>query len=178
MSDFDPPSDLSASRFYDDTEPFRPGLGVPGPWAVAASPVPFHWITTTAAFADSGGLLTAKELVAQIRLQVQAHSPFYEPQPEQLVAHWIESRMVVGIDSQWGRLLPMFQFNLQHGTVHACMRPLLADLQGVFNHAELAMWFVTPSHWLGGATPATAMHAHLEAVRIAARSDRFVALGA
>jgi hypothetical protein len=176
MSDFDEHSDLSDSRFYNDTEPFRPGLGVPGPRMVTA-PAPCHWNTTAAAFADSGGLLTVEQLVEQIRQQVHAWSPFYEQRPELLVAHWIASQAVVGIESPWGRLLPSFQFDLPRGAVHACMRPLLKELQGVFQDAELALWFVTPNPWLDGARPERAMHHDPEAVRIAARSDRFVALG-
>jgi hypothetical protein len=74
-------------------------------------------------------------------------------------------------------LLPLFQFDLAHATDHPGMRPLLSELRGAFDDTELALWFVTGNDWLAGARPAQLMHTDLPAVRRAARSDRFVAVG-
>ena len=57
------------------------------------------------------------------------------------------------------------------------MAPLQDELRPVFDDLELALWFVTPNDWLGGARPAFAMHHSLPAVLQAARADRFVAGG-
>jgi hypothetical protein len=137
----------------------------------------FQWLTTAAAFEDTGGLVSGDELADLIRQQCDAAAQMLLPQPVSLVARWIESHSVVTIDSPWGRMLPLFQFDLARATVHPGMRPLLSELQGVFDDAELALWFVAPNDWLGGARPALAMHSALAAVRLAARSDRYVALG-
>ncbi|MDP3833076.1 MAG: hypothetical protein Q8Q82_03865 [Hydrogenophaga sp.] len=138
---------------------------------------PFQWLSTAAAFADTGGLVSGDELAELIRLQCDAAVQQLVPQPVSLVARWIVSHAVVTIDSPWGCMLPMFQFDLARAAVYPGMRPLLSELQGVFDDAELALWFVTPNDWLDGACPARAMHAALPAVRQAARTDRYVALG-
>lgn len=140
-------------------------------------PPPFQWLTTAAAFADTGGLVSGDELAELLRSQCESAAQIVVPQPVSLVARWIVSHAVVTIDSPWGCMLPLFQFDLPHAAVHPGMRPLLSELQGVFDDAELALWFVTPNDWLGGACPARAMHNFLPAVRMAARTDRYVAIG-
>lgn len=140
-------------------------------------PPQFQWLSTASAFADTGGLVSGDELAELIRQQCDDAVQQLVPQPVSLVARWIVSHAVVTIDSPWGRMLPMFQFDLRRAAVHPGMRPLLSELQGVFDDAELALWFVTPNDWLDGVCPARAMHAALPAVRLAARTDRYVALG-
>lgn len=136
-----------------------------------------HWSVSARAFLDTGGLVSGDELTELLRQHVQGDEGVVAVEPVSLVARWIVTHSVVAIDSPWGRMLPLFQFDLPRAAVHAGMRPLLCELRGAFDDAELAMWFVTPNDWLAGACPAQVMHTDLAAVRQAARSDRFVAVG-
>jgi hypothetical protein len=167
----------SSDRF-DETVPYSQGVDAQdmedGP--TLAVP-PCQWLATASAFADTGGLVSADELAELLRQNSDLSWPAHTPQPAALVAHWVVSNVVVTIDSPWGRMLPLFQFDLPRGVVHPCMRPLLSELHGVFDDAELALWFITPNDWLDGRRPAHAMHDDLPAVRLAARTDRYVALG-
>lgn len=155
-----------SSPFLDEIESRVPVL----------SPID-HWATTARAFAESGGLASGDELSELIRHRCEENAELSIVQPVSLVARWIVSQSVVAIESPWGFMLPLFQFDLPRAAVHACMRPLLSDLRGVFEDTELALWFVTPNDWLAGACPAQAMHEDLQSVRRAARTDRFVAVG-
>jgi len=141
------------------------------------SPPDVAWMTTAAAFADTGGLVSGDELADLIREHSLRNAQALVSQPVSLVARWIVSRSVVVIDSPWGHVLPMFQFDLQRAAVHPAMPLVLAELKGVLEGAELALWFVTPNEWLHGERPALAMQNTLQAVRHAARADRYVALG-
>lgn len=138
---------------------------------------PFQWMSTAAAFADTGGLVSGDELAELIREHSLLNAQTLASQPVSMVARWIVSRSVVVIDSPWGHVLPMFQFDLQRAAVHPAMPMVLAELSGVLEGAELALWFVTPNEWLQGERPAMAMQNNLQAVRHAARADRYVALG-
>lgn len=166
---------LQSSPWLHEAEPPVHDGGGPDP--DGEGPPHFQWLTTSAAFADTGGLVSGDELAELIRQQCDAAAQLLMPQPVSLVARWIVSHSVVTIDSPWGRMLPLFQFDLPRAAVHPGMRLLLSELQGVFDDAELALWFVTPNDWLDGARPALAMHSALPAVRQAARTDRYVALG-
>lgn len=160
------PNTFESSPFIDDT-------AVQAPLASAGE----HWSATARAFADTGGLVSGDELAELLRQHVQRDESTLTVDPVSLVARWIVTHSVVSMDSPWGRVLPLFQFDLPRAAVHAGMRPLLSELRGAFDDAELAMWFVTANDWLAGASPAQAMHTDLAAVRQAARSDRFVAVG-
>ena len=172
-------SDPRSSDRFDETVPYPPEPDAQdvqdGP-ALAAPPC--QWLATVSAFADTGGLVGPDELADLLRQHSDLSSwPPLTPQPVSLVTRWIVSNVVVAIDSPWGRMLPLFQFDLPRGVVHPCMRPLLSELRGVFDDVELALWFVTSNEWLNGRRPAHAMHDDLPAVRLAARTDRYVALG-
>jgi hypothetical protein len=136
-----------------------------------------HWSATARAFAETGGLVSGDELAALLRQHTEGTGILSPVDPVSLVARWIVTHAVVMLDSPWGRVLPVFQFDLAHATVHRAMRPLLSELRGAFDDGELALWFVTPNDWLDGACPAHVMHTDIQAVRQAARSDRFVAVG-
>jgi hypothetical protein len=179
MHFFHTQSDPRASDRFDETVPYPQGPcaedAQDGP--TLAVP-PCQWLATASAFADTGGLVSPDELAGLLRQNSDLSSwPPLMPQPESLVARWIASNVVVTIESPWGRMLPLFQFDLPQGVVHACMRPLMSELRGVFDDVELALWFVTPNDWLDGRRPAHAMHQDLVGVRLAARTDRYVALG-
>jgi hypothetical protein len=94
-----------------------------------------------------------------------------------LVARWIVSRSVVTVLGPQGWMLPMFQFDQATATPKPTMAPVLAELRGVFDEAELALWFVSSNDWLKGDRPAMVMHKNLPGVLHAARADRFLARG-
>jgi hypothetical protein len=178
-----PPSDLRSSDRFDETVPYPPQPDAQdAAWDAedgqdSMGLATRQWLATASAFADTGGLVTVDELAGLLRQHGDASPQLHVLQPEALVARWIASNMVVTVESPWGRMLPLFQFDLPRGAVHACMRHLMSELRGVFDNVELALWFVTPNEWLNGAYPAQAMHQDLIGVRLAARTDRYVALG-
>lgn len=139
--------------------------------------VPLHWVSTAAAFSSSGGLVSGDALAELIHQRCGMAGGLPETETVALVARWITIRAVVSLRSPWGPLYPLFQFDLSTASVVEAMVPLLDELRPVFEDAELALWFVTPNDWLGGAQPASAMHQSLPAVLQAARADRFVAGG-
>lgn len=173
MSDLNPPGEPYPTTWFSDTRS--------QPDDMAARPTdvfpPCHWMSTAAAFADTGGLVSGEELADLIRQQCCRDARLEASQPVSLVARWIVSRKVVMIESPWGHLLPMFQFDLPRAALHPGVPMVLAELRGALEGAELALWFVTPNEWLHGARPAHAMQTMLPAVRHAARADRYVALG-
>jgi len=136
-----------------------------------------HWSATARAFAETGGLVSGDELAERLRQNANSSEKISPVDPVSLVARWIVTQAVVTLESPWGTMLPLFQFDLSNATVHPNLRPVLSELRGAFDDAELALWFVTPNDWLAGAAPAQMMHTDLQAVRQAARSDRFVAVG-
>ncbi len=139
--------------------------------------VPLHWLATAAAFSSTGGLVSGDDLAELIRHRCEVAGWLPDTQPLSLVARWIVTRAVITIDSPWGAMFPLFQFDLPTASVVDAMEPLLNELRPVFDDVELALWFVTPNEWLGGARPVSAMHHSLPAVMQAARADRFVAGG-
>ena len=129
------------------------------------------------AFTTSGGLVSGDELAALLRAVAPAAGTAALSQPISRVARWIVSGAVVAFGGPRAWLLPLFQFDLSTGTVRPGVSALRADLQAVFDEIELALWFVTPNDWLGGARPALALRSDLPAELRAARADRYVARG-
>ena len=139
--------------------------------------VPLHWLSTAAAFSGTGGLVSGDDLADLIRHRCEVAGWLPDSEPVSLVARWIVTRAVVSLDSPWGPMFPLFQFDLPTASVIDAMTPLLNELRPVFDDVELALWFVTPNDWLAGARPVSAMHHSFPAVLQAARADRFVAGG-
>lgn len=139
--------------------------------------VPLHWLSTAAAFSGTGGLVSGDDLADLIRHRCEVAGWLPDSEPVSLVARWIVTRAVVSLDSPWGPMFPLFQFDLPTASVVDAMDPLLNELRPVFEDVELALWFVSPNDWLGGARPVSAMHHSLPSVLQAARADRFVAGG-
>lgn len=139
--------------------------------------LPSEWVATEAAFADTGGLVSGDELAELIRTGNKGHVPPHAFQPISLVSRWIVAQRVVTIESPWGPLLPVFQFDFARAAVYPGVELALRELKDVFGGMDLALWFVTPNEWLGGARPVQGVSKHLVAVQQAARADRFVALG-
>lgn len=130
---------------------------------------PHRWMSIAAAFADTGGLVSGDELADLIRQQAMLDSRLQISQPVSLVARWIVSGMALSMDSPWGIVLPLFQFDLQRATLHPEVPMVCAELGGLREGAELALWFVTPNEWLEGLRPAQVLRSQLSEVRRAAR---------
>jgi hypothetical protein len=144
-------------------------------WRTSLSTI--RWMETCAAFADSGGMASGDELAH--RLSAGGTKAAEEPhiQGIALVARWIAAQSVVSVLGPRGWMLPMFQFDVPTATLKPSMAPLLAVLHGVFDEAELALWFVAPNNWLDGGRPAIVMCTNLPAALTAAYADRCVACG-
>ncbi len=121
------------------------------------------------AFAASGGVATGSEVADFLRPWVD--------QPISLVAHWIVARKVITLAWRNDTLLPLFQFDFARRCVRAGIEPVISELSGAMDDAEVALWFAQPNVWLAGATPADAFATVAAEVFDAARADRFVIRG-
>jgi hypothetical protein len=143
-----------------------------------ALPSSFYWLSTCAAFADSGGMVSGDGLAQRLFDSASSAGGAGGLQgATALVARWIASRSVVTVMGPHGWMLPLFQFDQATATPKPSMAPVLAVLRGVFSDAELALWFVSSNDWLKGDQPAMVMHKNLPGVLHAARADRYVATG-
>lgn len=130
---------------------------------------PHRWMSIAAAFVDTGGLVSGDELADLIRQQALTDVQLQISQPVSLVARWIVSGGAISMDSPWGIVLPLFQFDLQHAALRPEVPLICAELGGVLEGPALALWFVTPNEWLEGEKPALALGPRLLEVRRAAR---------
>lgn len=130
---------------------------------------PDRWRLMAAAFADTGGLVVGDELADLIRQQTLGHDEPLVSQPVSLVARWIVSGMALSMESPWGIVLPMFQFDLPRAALHPEVPMVCAELSGALDPVGMALWFVTPNEWLEGERPALVMRTRLTDVRRAAR---------
>ena len=140
-------------------------------------PFSFQWLSTCAAFADTGGMASGDELAQRLIESASHAGGASDLQATSLVARWILSRAVVKVLGPHGWMLPMFQFDLATATLKPSMAPVLSALRGVFDDAELALWFVSSNQWLKGDRPAMVMHKNLPGALHAACADRYLARG-
>lgn len=129
-----------------------------------------------ARFSSTGGLISGTDLANRMHARWIA-SGFVpiDQDPVSCLARWIVSGHVMSMESPWGRLVPMLQFDQVSGTQHPCMLRLLGILRPVLDENDTALWFVTPNHWINDTCPAHAMHGNPQQVLMAARLDRQVA---
>lgn len=138
-------------------------------WSDAIHPASSRWSAIAAAFAHTGGWVSGNELADLIRRQGQDDDRFHVAQPVSLVARWIVSGQVISVDTPWGDMLPLFQFDLHRAELRPGVAMVRAELQGALDGIELALWFVTPHEGLQGDCPAIALQTRLPEVRRAAR---------
>ncbi len=139
--------------------------------------VPLHWLSTAAAFSGTGGLVSGDDLADLIRHRCEVAGWLPDSEPVSLVARWIVTRAVVSLDSPWGPMFPLFQFDLPGPTVAAQPQSVVAELGRNFDGWALASWFVEPNAWLANQRPIESLASHLPDVLEAARADRFVRTG-
>ena len=121
------------------------------------------------AYRSSGGLARAQEV---LELFVRRGGPDVAT-----LARWVVQRDVLSFDWHTDNWMPLFQFDPADMRPLPQLRPVLAELTGVYSAWELAEWFTEPNAWLQGATPADRLGRDAAGVLDAARADRFVANG-
>ncbi len=171
------PSHRTPALHVSDPSPWFPDNPAGATLASSHMPSSLQWLCTFAAFADSGGMVSGDTLAQRLADAASRAGDISQTQTISLVARWIVSRAVVTVMGPQGCMLPMFQFDLTTCTPKSSMAPVLAELNGVFNDVELALWFVSSNNWLDGEQPAMVMHKDLPGVLQAARADRFLARG-
>lgn len=97
-------------------------------------------------------------------------------QPISRIARWIVERRLVRIEWRSQTLLPLFQFDLQGYSLRPGIEQIIAELSGVFDDLDIAIWLTQPNYWLNSDVPAQVFSYKLPAVLDAARADRFVAM--
>jgi len=93
------------------------------------------------------------------------------------LASWIERRQVISFEWDGDIWLPWFQFHRVALVPHPQLAVVFAELMPIFDTWELACWFAHPNSWLAGRTPVDTLLSDLDAVREAARADRFIVDG-
>ena len=122
------------------------------------------------AYRESGGLCRARELQ-----EVFARSAGVGG-PDVAVLHgWIAQREVICFNWQANAWLPWFQFNRLDMTPHPHLRPVLQELNTVYDPWEIGCWFARPNPWLDERPPVDALLMQLPEVLNAARAERFIA---
>ncbi len=129
----------------------------------------FQFDAMRAAYRATGGIARVDELVDLFRREDG-------PLPNALV-RWIECRQVICFEWSDAIWLPWFQFHRVELRPHRQLDAVFIELAPAFNAWEVANWFASPNAWLAGKTPVDALLSDLDAVRDAARADRFIANG-
>jgi hypothetical protein len=124
-------------------------------------------LTTLRTYAALGGVVTGDQLAAMLRLK--------EGQPVSVIARWIVNDEALSFQALSHTLLPLFQFDLERGVLRPGVREVLREWAGALDEWELADWFVRANALLAGRAPARALlEGDVDAVREAARADRFI----
>jgi len=119
------------------------------------------------AFGAQGGWVSGDEMSRRLRRHYD--------QPISVLANWVTKREIVNIAWQSGILIPVFQFGSQDFRVRPVVRAVLAELEGVFDDWEIAVWFSQLNTWLQQQRPLDLAARDDDAVIHAARADRFIA---
>ena len=93
------------------------------------------------------------------------------------LARLIANGDVFGFEWRGVLWIPMFQFELRDLSVKPATRQVLAELGSGFDRWSCAAWFARPNSWLNFQTPADLLATRLADVLVAARTDRFIAVG-
>ena len=128
-----------------------------------------QFVAMLEAYRDSGGLCREREMQ-----EVIARSIGLGPDVTVLNG-WIMQREVVCFNWHANTWLPWFQFNQPGMAPHPQLRPVLHELNTVYDGWEIGCWFARPNPWLDNRRPVDALLAHLPEVLHAARAERFIA---
>jgi hypothetical protein len=122
-----------------------------------------------AAFRASGGTARGDDLA---RMMEDLHRVDYLS-----LARLVASARVFAFEFRGTYWIPMFQFDLRSLALRPGPQQVLAELAAEFDGWALATWFAQPNCWLDGAAPVDLLESNLAAVLVAARTDRFIAVG-
>jgi len=120
-------------------------------------------------FERTGGVASADEVMRMLRRRTS--------QPDRMLARWISDQRVVSFARRGEYLLPMFQFERADMCPRPAVTAVLDELDRTFVDWELATWFALPNGWLDDEAPVDVLDRAPDAVRQAARADRFIARG-
>ena len=120
-------------------------------------------------YTASGGLSTAEDVEKMLRQCID--------QPISTLAKWIVRRSIVILQWRMKTFLPLFQFDLRDMSLRPEPSAVVRELTSAFDDWELACWFSEPNSWLRGERPVERIGVDFAEVLMAARADRFVALG-
>ncbi len=102
------------------------------------------------------------------------------PASDAVLSGWIRSGEVVWLSWRGAAWMPMFQLQaVGDGPLgpRVDVQRVAEELRPVCDELDLCGWFVEPNGWLDGRPPVAVIDENLEAVRAAARADRFVLRG-
>ena len=122
------------------------------------------------AYRTSGGLCRSREMQEIFVRSADVGGPDVA-----VLNGWIRQREVVCFDWEASVWLPWFQFNRPGLTPHPQLRPVLRELNTVYDAWEIGCWFARANPWLAGRTPVDALLECLPEVLHAARAERFLA---
>ena len=126
-----------------------------------------QFLDMSRAFGTQGGWVSGDEMSRRMRRCWD--------QPISVLANWMMKREIVNIVRPSGILIPVFQFNSEDWQIRPVVHAALAELEGVFDDWEIALWFAQPNAWLHEQRPLDlAARDDFMAVH-AARADRFIA---
>ena len=126
-----------------------------------------QFLDMSSAFGTQGGWVSGDEMSRRMRRRWD--------QPISVLANWVMRREIVNIVRPSGILIPVFQFNSEDLRVRPVVRAALAELAGVFDDWEIAVWFAQPNAWLHEQRPLDLAARDDATVAEAARADRFIA---
>jgi hypothetical protein len=129
-----------------------------------------QFLSIAAGYQRSGGLMGDRELLQRLR-------DLGEEQPISKLARWIVDGSIVHLEDEAQMWFPRCQFAQDAAWVRPAVTSVLAELEGVLERPELALWFATPSPWLDNEAPADLLGTRPLAVIEAARIDRFLLTG-
>jgi len=139
----------------------------------ASPPDPFRrledrqFLEMSRCFGIRGGWVTGDEMSRRLRR--------HWDQPISVLANWVTKREIVNVAWRSGILIPVFQFDTQDSRVRPVVPAALAELEGVFDDWEIAVWFAQPNAWLDEQRSLEVAAWDDDAVVQAALADRFIA---
>lgn len=141
--------------------------------ASAKADVPFamdsQFISMLSAFRPTGGIARHHELEAADASRL--------PLGRQALTASLRDRAVFAFEWRQVAWIPMFQFDPAQRTPRSDVQQVVGELRPVFDDWEIAIWFAQANASLDGRTPVSCVDRDWEALRQAARTDRFAATG-
>jgi hypothetical protein len=126
-----------------------------------------QYLDMSRAFETRGGWVSGDEMSRHLRR--------HWDQPISVLANWVMNREIVNIVWHGRILVPVFQFSSEDLQIRPLVRAALAELVGVFDDWEIAVWFTQPNAWLHEQPPLDLVARGDNTVIEAARADRFIA---